>query len=62
MTKTKQLVGSTLVLAHYDPKLLIKMAGDASAYTIGALLFHVFANGERPLAFALRTLSSSEKN
>ena len=62
MTKAKQLVGSAPVLAHYDPKLPIKMAGDASTYGIGAVLSHVFPDGERPVAFASRTLSSSEKN
>ena len=62
MTKAKQLVGSAPVLAHYDPKLSIKMAGDASAYGIGAVLSHVFPNGERPVAFASRIFSSSERN
>ena len=62
MTKAKQLVGSAPVLAYYDPKLPIKMAGDASAYGIGAVLSHVFPDGERPVAFASSTLSSSERN
>ena len=62
MTKAKQLVGSAPVLAHYDLKLPIKMAGDAFAYVIGAVLSHVFPDGERPVAFASRTLSSSERN
>ena len=56
------MAGSAPVLAHYDPKLPIKMAGDASAYGIGAVLSHVFPDGERPVAFASHTLSSSEKN
>ena len=56
------LVGSD-VLMHYDPLLPIKMAGDASAYGIGAVTSHVLPDGsERPLAFASRSLSSSERN
>ena len=46
MIEAKQLVGSAPVLAHYDPKLPIKMAGGASAYGIGAVLSHIFPDGE----------------
>ena len=36
---------------------------DASAYEVGAILAHKMPNGsERPVAFASRTLSCSEKN
>ena len=61
--KAKKLIGSAPVLAHYDPKLPLKLAGDASAYGTGAVLSHVFPDGgERPVAFASRTLSTSERN
>ena len=54
---------SSSVLAHYDPKLPMKMAADASAYGIGAVISHVYSDGsERPVAFASRTLSPSERN
>ena len=47
------LVGSD-VLMHYDPLLPIKMAGDASAYGIGAVISHVLPDGsERPVALSL---------
>ena len=43
---------------HYDPKLPIRLAGDASNYRIGAVLSHVDAKGqEHPIAFVSRTLS-----
>jgi len=57
------MLGSALVLAHYDPRVPIKLAGDTSAYGIGAVLSHTFPNrGERPVAFMFRTLSTSERN
>ena len=50
------------VLTHFDPKLPIRMAGDASQYGIGAVISHIMPNGsERPIAYASRTLSSTEK-
>ena len=40
------------VLVHYDPKLPIRLADDASNYGIGAVLSHVDTDGqEHPIAF-----------
>ena len=51
------------MLAHYDPQLPIRLAGDASSYGIGAVLSHVLADGtERPVAYASRTLLSNEQH
>ena len=59
----KQTLTSSDVLMHYNPDLPIRMAGDASAYGIGAVIAHVLPDGtERPVAFASRTLTGSEKN
>ena len=59
----KKLLCSAPVLAHYNPSLPLKLAGDASSYGLGAVISHVMPDGsERPVAFASRTLSSSERN
>ena len=51
------------MLAHYNPNLPIRLAADASAYGIGAVISHVFPDGtERPVAFASRTLTATERN
>ena len=54
---------SSKILAHYNPLLPLRLAGDASAYGIGAVISHVAEDGaEKPIAFASRTLSKSEQN
>ena len=50
-------------MAHFDPDIPIGLACDARAVGIGAVVYHEFENGtERPIAYASKTLSSSEKN
>ncbi|XP_048578018.1 uncharacterized protein K02A2.6-like [Nematostella vectensis] len=62
-TSAKELLQSAKVLTHYDVNLPIKLACDASPYGIGAVISHVMPGGEeRPIAFASRTLTGSEKN
>ena len=59
----KQKLTSAPVLVHYDLKLPIVLASDASAYSIGAVISHSFPDGsEKPIAYSSRTLSSAEKN
>ena len=61
--QVKTKLSETPVLMHYDPKLPIRLAGDASNYRIGTVLSHVDAKGqEHPIAFVSRTLSQCEKN
>ena len=61
--EAKELLTTSKVLVHYDSTLSIRMAADAFAYGIGAVISHVLPNGEeKPIAFASRTLTSSEQN
>ena len=59
----KDQLTSAKVLTHYNPTLPIVTAADASAYGMGAVISHVFPdNSEQPIAFASRTMTTSEKN
>ena len=59
----KYALASNRVLAHYNPGLPLKLAADASSYGVGAVISHQYPDGsERPIAFASRTLMTSEKN
>ena len=61
--EAKSKLTSAPVLAHYDPHLPIRLAADASPYGVGAVISHTMPDGsERPIAFASRTLTTSERN
>ena len=50
-------------MVHFDPKLSLTLACDASAYGLGAVLAHKYPDGsERPIGYASRSLSRAEKN
>ena len=59
----KREVASAHVLTHFDPSLPLVLAVDASPYGLGASLCHRMPDGsEKPIAFASRALSTSERN
>ena len=59
----KEKLSHAPVLAHYDAALPLRLAGDASAYGLGAVISHVYPDGtERPVGYASRTLTPSERN
>ena len=61
--EARKQIASAKVLTHYDSTLPIKLAADASAYGIVAVISHRMPDGtERPIAFASHTLTASEKN
>ncbi|XP_022101226.1 uncharacterized protein LOC110984905 [Acanthaster planci] len=61
--ESKTLLQSDTVLVHFDPEKPLLLQTDASSYGLGAVISHVLPDGsERPISFASRTLTSSEKN
>lgn len=58
----KNVMQSDTVLVHYNPKLPLVLAVDASPYGVGAVLSHTFADGtEKPIQYASQTLSDVQK-
>lgn len=58
----KKLLLSSRVLVHFDDSLPLILSSDASPYGVGAVLSHLMPNGdERPISFASRTLTETEK-
>ena len=61
--KIKEALTTHTVLAHFDPDTPIGLACDASTVGIGAVIYHKYPDGtERPIAYASKTLSDSERN
>ena len=59
----KQLLTTSNLLTHYNPTLPLRLAADASQYGLGAVISHVLPSGEeKPIAFASRALTKSERN
>ena len=59
---SKRMLDSKKLLVHYDAKKEVIFGCDASPYGTGAVLSHQLANGvEKPIAFASRSLISTEK-
>jgi len=61
--KAKDLLTSSHLLVHFNPKLKLTLICDASAYGLGVVLAYKYPNGlERPIAYASQTLTKTEKN
>ena len=59
---TKKLLVSSQVLVHFDPKLDIRVACNASDYGIGAFFSHWMPDGlKKPVGFMFRTLNEAER-
>ncbi len=59
---SKNLLTSTNFLTHFDSKLLLRLACDASAYGIGAVLAHQMPDGTEKAIGYSHTLSKAEQN
>ena len=60
---SSSLAASSHVLVYYDPSQSVILESDASQYGIGAVTLHRFPIGdERPIAYASRSLNSSQRN
>ncbi len=60
---SKNLLTSSTFLVHFNPDLPLVLMCDASAYGIGAVLAHRMPDGlERPIGYASRSLSTSQRN
>ena len=58
----KKMLAGPRVLMTYDPDLPVKLITDASSVGVGAALLHVLPDGtERPVAYASRSLTTTER-
>ena len=62
--RSKEMILKAPVLCHFDANKPVKLACDASAYglQLGAVLSHQTAGVEKPIAFASRKITDTEKN
>ncbi|GAB0088957.1 Zinc finger, CCHC-type [Sergentomyia squamirostris] len=61
--RCKKLLSSEDILCHFDPNWEIVVAADASPDGLGAVMSHICPDGvERPVFFASRTLTDTERN
>ena len=61
--QSKELLISSHLLVNFDPTLPLVLACDVSQYEVGAVLAHRLPDeSERPIGYARRSLSESERN
>ena len=61
--RIKEVLTSTEVLAHFDPRVPLRLTCGASTIGIGAVLYHRYEDGtERPIAYASKTLTKTKQN
>lgn len=58
----RRILTSPQILMHYDPEKSLSLAVDASPVGVGAVISHNTPEGERPIAYGSRSLTSAEKN
>ncbi|CAK1597505.1 unnamed protein product [Parnassius mnemosyne] len=59
--KVKELLSSSKILMHYSSDLPIVLTCDASSVGVGAVISHLTPEGERPVAYASRSLTAAER-
>ena len=58
----KDALSSDTLLIHYDPENKLILTCNASPDGVGAVLSHQYANGDRPIAFASRSMNPAEQD
>ena len=59
----KSYIHETHILVHYDPNKPFQLACDTYPYGLGATLSHIMLNNtEKPVYYASRTFSKTERN
>ena len=57
----KEKLAKPTTLALYDPAAITKISADASAYGLGAVLLHKIDSHWKPVAYAARSMSETER-
>ena len=60
-SQLKSELTKPVILTHYDPTAEVKVSADASSFGLGAVLLQKKSNTWKPVAFASRTMSVTER-